>query len=103
MLCLPRATTAVVDLTTASMTITPLAGAPTDGRAQELWLIPQGQAPLSLGLLDATRAQVVRIPDSMLADVGADAVFAVTLESPQGAPHAAPAGPVIAKGGIALL
>ncbi len=94
---------AIVDPSQASMTITPLASAPTDGRAQELWLIPEGQAPVSLGLLDATRAQIVKIPDQMLADIRAGALFAVTLESPEGAPHAAPAGPIIAKGGVALL
>ncbi|HET9034346.1 MAG TPA: anti-sigma factor [Dokdonella sp.] len=94
---------AIVDRDKANMTITPLAAAPTDGRAQELWLIPEGQAPVSLGLLDAKRAQIIRIPDQMLADIRAGALFAVTLESAEGAPHAAPAGPIIAKGGVALL
>lgn len=94
---------AIVDRAKASMTITPLGSVPTDGRAQELWLIPEGQAPISLGLLDAKRAQIVKIPDTMLADIRAGALFAVTLESPEGAPHAAPAGPIIAKGGVALL
>jgi anti-sigma-K factor RskA len=94
---------AVVSADKTSLTITPLAAAPTDGRAEELWLIPQGQAPLSLGLLEPARAQVVRIPDRMLADVGTGALFAVTLEPHEGAPHAAPSGPVIAKGGLALL
>ena len=94
---------AIVDRSTSSMTITPLASAPTDGRAQELWLIPEGRAPISLGLLDAKRAQIVKIPDTMLADIRAGALFAVSLESPEGAPHAAPAGPIIAKGGVALL
>ena len=94
---------AIVDRAKASMTITPLASAPVDGRAQELWLIPEGRAPISLGLLDATRAQIVQIPDSLLAEIRGGALFAVTLESPEGAPHAAPAGPIIAKGGVALL
>jgi anti-sigma-K factor RskA len=94
---------ALVSADKASLTITPLAGAPVDGRAEELWLIPKGQAPLSLGLLEPGHAQVVRIPDRMLAEVGTEAVFAVTLEPHEGAPHAAPSGPVIAKGGLALL
>ena len=94
---------ALVSADKTSLTITPLAGAPADGRAEELWLIPQGQAPLSLGLVEPGRAQVIRIPDRMLADVGTGAVFAITLEPHEGAPHAAPSGPVIAKGGIALL
>ncbi len=94
---------AIVDQDKSSMTITPLVAAPNDGRAQELWLIPEGQAAISLGLLDATRAQIVKIPDQLLADVRAGALFAVTLESPEGAPHAKAAGPIIAKGGVALL
>ena len=94
---------AIVDRDKARMTVTPLVAAPTDGRAQELWLIPEGQAAISLGLLDATRAQVVKIPEQLLADVRAGALFAVTLESPEGAPHAKAAGPIIAKGGVALL
>ncbi len=94
---------AMVDRDKARMTITPLVAAPTDGRAQELWLIPEGKAAISLGLLDATRAQTMRIPDELLADIRAGALFAVTLESPEGAPHAKAAGPIIAKGGVALL
>ncbi|HOX70440.1 MAG TPA: anti-sigma factor [Dokdonella sp.] len=94
---------AIVDRSRASMTITPLTSAPVDGRAHELWLIPEGRAPVSLGLLDASRAQIVRIPDPLLVDVRSGALFAVTLESPEGAPHAAPAGPIVAKGGVASL
>lgn len=94
---------AVVDRAKSSLTITPLAAAPTDGRAQELWLIPEGQAPVSLGLLDAQRAQIVKIPDDLLAKVASGALFAVTLEPREGAPHAAATGPIIAKGGLAIL
>ncbi|MBL0164686.1 MAG: anti-sigma factor [Xanthomonadales bacterium] len=94
---------AMVDRDKARMTITPLVPPPTDGRAQELWLIPEGKAAISLGLLDATRAQTMRIPDELLADIRAGALFAVTLEPPEGAPHAKAAGPIIAKGGVALL
>lgn len=94
---------AMVDRDKARMTITPLIAAPTDGRAQELWLIPAGKPAISLGLLDATRAQTMRIPDPLLAEIRAGALFAVTLESPEGAPHAKAAGPIIAKGGVALL
>jgi len=94
---------ATINPVTGTMTITPVAGAPTDGRVAELWLIPQGEAPRSLGVLDAAKAQLVRIPDRMLAQLGTQAVLAVTLEPRGGAPGGVPSGPVIAKGGIALL
>ena len=94
---------AMIDRDKARMTITPLVPPPTDGRAQELWLIPEGKPAISLGLLDATRAQTMLIPDQLLAEIRAGALFAVTLESPEGAPHAKAAGPIIAKGGVALL
>jgi anti-sigma-K factor RskA len=94
---------AVVSADKSSLTIAPLLRAPADGRAEELWLIPEGRAPLSLGLLEPGRAQVVSIPGRMLADLGSGALFAVTLEPREGAPHAAPSGPIIAKGGLALL
>jgi anti-sigma-K factor RskA len=94
---------AIIDAARAQLTITPLAAAPTDGRVPELWLIPPGQAPRSLGVLDATRAQVVHIPEHMLAELTAQALFAVSLEPQGGAPHGAPTGPIIAKGGVAVL
>lgn len=94
---------ATINPVTGTMTITPVAGAPTDGRVAELWLIPQGQAPRSLGVVDAAKAQLVRIPDRMLAELGTQAILAVTLEPPGGAPGGVPSGPIIAKGGIALL
>lgn len=94
---------ALVDPVRAQLTITPLGAAPTDGRVAELWLIPPGQSPRSLGVLDATRAQVVSIPAQMLAELDTQALFAVSLEPPGGAPHGAPTGPIIAKGGVAIL
>ncbi len=70
------------------------------GKVPELWLIPEGGAAQSLGLLDPTRAHSVDIPDAMRSAFAADAVLAITLEPPGGAPSGTATGPVIAKGGI---
>lgn len=94
---------AAVDRDSGMMTVTPLMAAPNDGRVQELWVIPNGQKPISLGLLDAGKPQALKLPSQLLASVSSDAIFAVTLEPAGGAPGGQPTGPIIAKGAIAVL
>ncbi|MEH6417769.1 anti-sigma factor [Pseudomonas sp. CGJS7] len=74
----------------------------TQGRVAELWLIPKGEAPRSLGLISTEWADSVGIPADALGKLAAGATLAITLEPPGGAPHGAPTGPIIAKGGISL-
>ena len=92
-----------IDPASRTMTLAPVAVALRDDRVAELWLIPEGQSPRSLGILDAKNTRRVTIPDRLLAEFGSTAVLAVTLEPPGGAPGGIPSGPVIAKGGIAVL
>jgi len=73
------------------------------GRVAELWLIPPGESPHSLGLLDPTRANAVVVPKQWVAALGPRAIFAVTVEPPGGGPGGKPTGPIIAKGEISLL
>lgn len=73
------------------------------GRVPELWLIPPGDKPHSLGLLDPSKANAVVVPQALLAALGPHAVVAVTIEPPGGGPGGAPSGPIIAKGEISLL
>ena len=94
---------AAVDRDTGMMTVTPLMAPPDDGRVQEMWVIPNGQKPISLGVLDASKPQAHKLPANLLAAISTDAIFAVTLEPPGGAPGGNPTGPIIAKGSIALL
>ncbi len=94
---------ALIEPSRGQLTLTPVAAATSGGRVPELWLIPKDQAPRSLGIVDVTHSMVVRIPEAMLAEVGTEAVFAVTLEPPGGAPEGKPTGPVVAKGGVAVL
>jgi anti-sigma-K factor RskA len=70
------------------------------GKALELWLLPTGAPPRSLGLIPATG--IVRVPlrgppDAVLANVPA---VAVSLEPATGSPTGLPTGPVLYSGPI---
>jgi anti-sigma-K factor RskA len=70
------------------------------GRVPELWLIPSGKAPRSLGLVSIEKSHTVKVPQDVVTALGAGSVLAITLEPPGGAPAGAPTGPIIAKGAI---
>jgi anti-sigma-K factor RskA len=72
----------------------------TQGRVPELWVIASGKAPRSLGLVSNDRAWTVTVPEDARAALVTGSVLAVSLEPAAGAPHAAPAGPIVAKGSI---
>jgi anti-sigma-K factor RskA len=76
--------------------------APSDvqGRVPELWLIPPGEAPRSLGLISVDRTQLVVVPKALLRALAKGSTLAISLEPPGGAPQGVPTGPIIAKGGI---
>jgi anti-sigma-K factor RskA len=73
------------------------------GRVAELWLIAQGEAPRSLGLVSNDKAHSLKIPPDLLAKFAIGATLAITLEPPLGIPHAAPTGPIVAKGSITAI
>jgi anti-sigma-K factor RskA len=94
---------ATVDARRGTVLMVPVPSTPdAEGRATELWLIPPGQAPRSLGAVSITQARTVEVPARLRADLTSNAVLAITLEPPAGIPHAAPTGPIIAKGAIHL-
>lgn len=74
--------------------------ADSQGRVPELWLIPSGKAPRSLGLVSTEKAHTVKVPQDVLSALGTGSVLAITLEPPGGAPAGSPTGPIIAKGAI---
>ena len=67
-------------------------------RALELWAIPAGGAPRSLGVISA-RGDTLAIKGKALE--GADSL-AVSLEPPGGSPTGAPTGPVLYTGKLTL-
>ncbi len=95
---------ATVDVAHGTVLMVPVPQAPdVQGRVTELWLIPAGKAPRSLGLVSIDRAHTVAVPADVRAALVAGSVLAVTLEPAAGVPHAAPTGPIIAKGAIQAL
>ncbi|WP_406720328.1 anti-sigma factor [Thioclava litoralis] len=66
-------------------------------RSMELWLIPRGQAPISLGLMPENREAQMPMPEN-LRPMLAGATFAITDEPLGGAPAGVATGPVIAQG-----
>lgn len=73
------------------------------GRVDELWIIPPGEAPQSLGFVSNEKAHTIKIPPASRRALEAGATLAITLEPKVGIPHAAPSGPVVAKGDIASI
>jgi anti-sigma-K factor RskA len=72
------------------------------GRVPELWLIPPGKAPRSLGLVSIEKSHTVKVPQDVVTALGAGSTLAISLEPPGGAPAGAPTGPIIAKGAIRI-
>ncbi len=92
---------ATVDVDTGKVLMVPVPS-PADaaGRVNELWLIPEGQAPISMGLVSNEKAHTIAMPASVRQALAVGGTLAITLEPQMGMPHAAPSGPIVAKGGI---
>jgi anti-sigma-K factor RskA len=86
-----------------SMMVVPAALLTSDPRAMELWLIPSGDKPHSLGLLQPGRPVRVEVPRDLTGRINADAALAVSMEPPGGSPTGQPTGPVIASGKLVSL
>jgi len=94
---------ATVDVRHGTMVVQPTTVDIPQGRVPELWLIPPGDTPHSLGVIDPNHPNAVVVPRELLAALGPRAVVAVTVEPPGGGPGGKPSGPIIAKGEISLL
>jgi anti-sigma-K factor RskA len=86
-----------------SLTIVPASLLTTDKRSMELWLIPEGGKPASLGLIAAGQPVQLNVPPNLLPLVGSGATLAVSLEPPGGSPTGQPTGEVIAHGNLSRL
>lgn len=94
---------ATVDTRFGSVRMVPVPAEPdAQGRVAELWLIPEGQPPRSLGLVSTSVSHSVDVPADLQDELARAAVLAVTLEPEGGAPEGVPTGPVVASGEILL-
>lgn len=81
-----------VGASTGTVTIQPLRIDAPEGRVLELWRIPPGQAPQSVGLVDPDAVTLLNV-----AAAPGD-IMAITVEPPGGAPGGIPSGPPILSG-----
>jgi len=70
------------------------------GRARELWIIPAGEKPISLGMVEGEGTQRHQVAMPMARYFAAGATIAVTDEPAGKPPHGDPTGPVLAKGDL---
>lgn len=68
--------------------------------APELWIIPEGGAPVSLGQIGRSGRAEMTMPPPQRTLVADGATLAVTMEPASKIPHPAPSGPPIASGKI---
>ena len=93
--------TATMDIDRSELLVVPASPAPVAAdRNTELWLIPQGGAPISVGVFPPTDPKRFHLPRDVLDRLGPTAALAVSLEPVGGSPTGQPTGPVIAKGAI---
>lgn len=81
-----------------------VAGGPSAGRAQEVWLIPDPEAPpISIGLLSEDPLTTLEPPADVVAAFEAGATLAISEEPEGGSPTGAPTGPILAAGRLVPL
>jgi anti-sigma-K factor RskA len=66
--------------------------------AHELWVIPVGGAPRSLGTMGGSRQMHMSLEDTLAELMRQGSTIAISVEPPGGSPTGAPTGPVIASG-----
>ncbi len=71
------------------------------GRSYELWALPEGGAPVSLGLMPSERTETRRLDAAQLEALARSKQVAVSLEPEGGSPTGAPTGPVLYVGALA--
>jgi len=94
---------AAVNAGGTGLLVVPAALLTSDPRAMELWLIPAGDKPHSLGLIEPGRPVRLDVPRELAGRLTADAALAVSMEPPGGSPTGQPTGPIVASGKLTSL
>lgn len=93
--------TATMDIAHARMIVVPTKPQPLPaGRAPELWLIPAGQKPIAVGMIDTRAPVTITLDKTLIVRIGPTAALAVSVEPQGGSPTGQPTGSVIGKGSI---
>ncbi|WP_299848425.1 anti-sigma factor [uncultured Roseovarius sp.] len=93
---------AVYDSDSDALQINRTAGQAAAGRTLELWVITDGNAPVSLGVLPDAQTTEITLPEEFRAQV-ADLTLAISDEPPGGSPTGQPTGAVLAVGTVTEL
>jgi anti-sigma-K factor RskA len=93
---------AVYDPATGRLRVAPAALVDA-GHSPELWVIPAGGQPYSLGILHSRQTTSVAIRTADRVRFAAGATLAVTIEPVGGSPSGKPTGAVIAQGSLTLV
>jgi len=91
---------ATIDGAQGTLVITPVTAWPDAQHVPELWLIPAGDKPHSLGVVDAAKPITVTVPVDLRSAIDPASIVAVSVEPPGGSPTGQPTGAIFAKGGI---
>ena len=81
-----------------SLMVMPAAVSPVANHSHQLWLIPAGGKPISLGVISAAKPLRMAMPAEMVAKLIGSATLAVSAEPEGGSPTGQPTGPVIGSG-----
>lgn len=93
--------TATLDLQHARMIVVPATPIAFEaGREPELWLIPPGGKPISVGMIARDKPTTLPLAPALLAQLSTTAALAVSVEPTGGSPTGQPTGAVIGKGAI---
>jgi anti-sigma-K factor RskA len=93
----PASFVVTLDRANRRLTIAPVTGASPSDKSFEMWILPKGQNPISLGVMDGK--DVVTIDtDKLIGPDGSRATLAVSVEPLGGSPTGLPTGPVVASG-----
>lgn len=68
--------------------------------AHELWVIPPGGKPRSLGTMGPSKQMHMELADAIAKLLQQGATIAISVEPPGGSPTGAPTGPVVASGSL---
>lgn len=93
----PASFVVTLDRANKRLIIAPVSSASASDKSFEMWVLPKGQNPISLGVMDGK--EVVTIDtDKLIGPDGSRATLAVSVEPLGGSPTGLPTGPVVASG-----
>jgi len=95
----PTSFVVTLDKAHGRLIVATVAGQAQADRSFELWVLPEGQAPVSLGVLNGREALVLDTA-KLLGPDGETANLAITLEPLGGSPSGDQTGPIVASGAL---